>query len=251
MLNDINTVLPGFMSQLDNVATTLRDQVNNVVSPISGTIAAGALDQSASGSLQFNIGLDGGAFSTVSVAGADWSGAGGAAALQTALQNGLNTGGRSELARPRPLRRTPTARRGVDRADRNAHARGAGERRQRRHDDIARNDSGRFRRHRRPRVLHRYQRRHARSLGCGCEQPRRGRGRDRCQRPARRQRRAPACRHGHVDHRRGQRVQLDDRRPRCRGQGRADARQPAAAVSHAEPRQFHYVSSRGSIPTKR
>jgi flagellar hook-associated protein 1 len=91
MLNDINTVIPGFMSQLDGVATTLRDQVNNIVSPISGTLAPAAQDQSAAGTLQFSIALDGGAATTVSVAGADWSGAGGAAALQTALQTAINT----------------------------------------------------------------------------------------------------------------------------------------------------------------
>ena len=42
MLNDINTVIPGYLRQLDSVATTLRDQVNSVTSPISGTIAAAA-----------------------------------------------------------------------------------------------------------------------------------------------------------------------------------------------------------------
>jgi flagellar hook-associated protein 1 FlgK len=91
MLNDINTVLPGYLSQLDGVATTLRDQVNGAMSSISGTIAASARDQSAAGSLQFGVALDGGAFASVSVTGADWSGAGGAAALQTALQTALNT----------------------------------------------------------------------------------------------------------------------------------------------------------------
>ena len=91
MLNDVNTVLPGLLTQLDGVATTLRDQVNNIVSPISGNLAPAARDQSAAGTLQFSVALDGGAAATVSVAGADWSGAGGAAALQTALQNALNT----------------------------------------------------------------------------------------------------------------------------------------------------------------
>jgi flagellar hook-associated protein 1 FlgK len=91
MLNDINTVLPGYETKLDGVATTLRDQVNNVVSPISGTIPASATNQSAAGSLQFGLSLDGGAFSTVSVAGADWSGAGGGAALQSALQAAVDT----------------------------------------------------------------------------------------------------------------------------------------------------------------
>ena len=91
MLNDINTVLPGFQAQLDGVATTLRDQVNNAVSPISGNVAAAARDQSASGPLTFGIALDGGATANVSIAGADWSGAGGAAALQTALQTAVDT----------------------------------------------------------------------------------------------------------------------------------------------------------------
>jgi flagellar hook-associated protein 1 FlgK len=84
-------VLPGFLTQLDGVATTLRDQVNNVVSPMAGNIAAASRNQTAAGALQFGIALDGGAVSTVSVTGADWSGAGGAAALQTALQTALNT----------------------------------------------------------------------------------------------------------------------------------------------------------------
>jgi flagellar hook-associated protein 1 len=91
MLNDINTVIPGFLTQLDGVATTLRDQVNSAMSGISGTIAAGARDKSAAGALQFGVALDGGAVNAVSVAGADWSGAGGAAALQSALQTALNT----------------------------------------------------------------------------------------------------------------------------------------------------------------
>ena len=91
MLHDINTVLPGYLTKLDGVATTLRDQVNNVVSPISGRIPASTADQSAAGTLQFGLSVDGAAFSTVSVAGANWSGVGGAAALQTALQTALNT----------------------------------------------------------------------------------------------------------------------------------------------------------------
>ena len=91
MLNDINSVVPGYLSKLDGVATTLRDQVNNVMSPVSGTIAASAANQSAAGALQFGLALDGGGFTTVSVTGADWSGAGGGAALQTALQTALDT----------------------------------------------------------------------------------------------------------------------------------------------------------------
>ena len=90
MLHDLNTVLPGYMTQLDGIATTLRDQVNSAMSSISGSIAPAARDQSAAGTLQFGIALDGGANTSVSVTGADWSGAGGAAALQTALQTALN-----------------------------------------------------------------------------------------------------------------------------------------------------------------
>jgi flagellar hook-associated protein 1 FlgK len=92
MLNDVNTVIPNFLTQLNGVATTLRDQVNGATSSIGGTLTSAARDQSAAGTLQFNVGLDGGAMTTVSVAGADWSGAGGAAALQTALQNALDAG---------------------------------------------------------------------------------------------------------------------------------------------------------------
>jgi flagellar hook-associated protein 1 FlgK len=91
MLNDINTVLPGYLTKLDGVATTLRDQVNGVMSRISGTIPASAADQSAAGTLQFGLSVDGGAFNTVSVTGADWSGAGGGAALQTALQAAIDS----------------------------------------------------------------------------------------------------------------------------------------------------------------
>jgi len=118
MLSDINTVLPSYMTSLDTVATTLRDQVNNVVNQISGTIPASATDQSAAGSLQFNVSLDGGSFATVSVAGADWSGAGGAAALQSALQSGLDSAvgaGTATANRQRELRRVAV---GVDRAGR-------------------------------------------------------------------------------------------------------------------------------------
>ncbi len=91
MLNDLNTVLPNYVTQLNGVATTLRDQVNGATSSISGSIPTASRNQSAAGTLQFGVALDGGAFNTVSVAGADWSGAGGAAALQTALQTALDT----------------------------------------------------------------------------------------------------------------------------------------------------------------
>ncbi len=89
-LDAINTTIPGYIAKIDNVATTLRDEVNQLHGAISGSIATTAQDQSGSGNLQFDVGLDGGAFATVTVAGADWSGAGGAGALQTAMQTAID-----------------------------------------------------------------------------------------------------------------------------------------------------------------
>jgi flagellar hook-associated protein 1 len=89
-LEAINATIPNYLAKLDNVATTLRDQVNALHGSISGTIAAIDQDQTAAGNLNFDLSLDNGAFSTVSVAGADWSGAGGAAALQTAFQTAVD-----------------------------------------------------------------------------------------------------------------------------------------------------------------
>jgi flagellar hook-associated protein 1 FlgK len=86
----INTTIPGYITKLDNVASTLANEVNQLHDPINGSLAVGSQDQSAAGNLQFQISLDGGAFSNVSVAGADWSGAGGATALQTALQSAVD-----------------------------------------------------------------------------------------------------------------------------------------------------------------
>lgn len=90
MLNDINTTLPSYLAKLDNVATTLRDEVNNLHGEISGSIDTTAQDQSAAGNLQFDVAVDGGAYQTVTIAGADWSGAGGAAALQSAMQTAVD-----------------------------------------------------------------------------------------------------------------------------------------------------------------
>jgi flagellar hook-associated protein 1 FlgK len=90
-LRAANITIPGYLARLDAVATTLRGQVNNVHGAISGTIAAADSDQTAAGNLQFEIALDGGAYATATVVGADWSGPVGAAALQTALQNSVNT----------------------------------------------------------------------------------------------------------------------------------------------------------------
>jgi len=89
-LTAINTTIPSYLTKINTVATTLRDEVNQLHSAITGSIATYQQDQSASGNLQFDIALDGGAFATATVAGADWSGAGGAAALQTALQNSVD-----------------------------------------------------------------------------------------------------------------------------------------------------------------
>ncbi|MDQ1379955.1 MAG: flagellar hook-associated protein 1, partial [Actinomycetota bacterium] len=90
-LNAINGTIPSYIAKLDTVATTLRDQVNQVHSAIGGSIAVTAQNQSAAGNLTFDVGLDNGAFSTVTIPGADWSGAGGAAALQAALQGAIDT----------------------------------------------------------------------------------------------------------------------------------------------------------------
>ena len=85
-LTAINATIPGYLARLDAVATTLRDQVNQLHGPVSGSIPASAQDQSATPSLDFQLSLDGGGFTTATIAGADWSGAGGAAALQSSLQ---------------------------------------------------------------------------------------------------------------------------------------------------------------------
>ena len=90
-LDAINGTIPSYIAKLDNVATTLRDQVNQLHGSISGSLAVADQNQTAAGNLQFNVALDNGAFATVTVAGADWSGAGGAAALQAALQGAVDT----------------------------------------------------------------------------------------------------------------------------------------------------------------
>ncbi len=85
-LEAVNVTIPSYITSLDAVATSLRDQVNTLHGAIAGSLAASATDQSATGNLQFDLSLDGGAFATTTIAGADWSGAGAAATLQTALQ---------------------------------------------------------------------------------------------------------------------------------------------------------------------
>ncbi|MDZ4825251.1 MAG: flagellar hook-associated protein FlgK [Actinomycetota bacterium] len=85
-LEVINTTLPGYQADLDAVAVQLRADVNALHSAISGALPVASRDQSASGNLQFDMSLNGGAFATVTVAGADWTAAGGAAALQASMQ---------------------------------------------------------------------------------------------------------------------------------------------------------------------
>ena len=89
-LTAINATIPNYLAKLDTVATTLRDEVNQLHSGISGSLAVGNQDQSGAGNLQFDVALDNGAMTTVTIAGADWSGPGGAAALQTALQTAVD-----------------------------------------------------------------------------------------------------------------------------------------------------------------
>lgn len=89
-LTAINSTIPSYVAKLDSFATTLRDEVNNLHADISGSLATTAQNQTTAGNLQFEMSLNGGAFQTVTVAGADWSGAGGATALQTALQTAID-----------------------------------------------------------------------------------------------------------------------------------------------------------------
>jgi flagellar hook-associated protein 1 FlgK len=91
MLQIANQTIPTYLAGLDAIAVKLRDDVNQAHSAIGGQLATTARNQSAAGNLQFQIALNGGGYATATVAGADWSGAGGAAALQTALQTAVNT----------------------------------------------------------------------------------------------------------------------------------------------------------------
>jgi len=92
LLEVVNVSYPGYLADLDTIALKLRDDVNALHAGTSGSIAATSRDQSAAGSLDIQVALNGGAFTTVSVAGADWSGAGGPAALQAALQAAIDAG---------------------------------------------------------------------------------------------------------------------------------------------------------------
>lgn len=90
LLEVLNVKLDGYLADLDTIALRLRDDVNAVHGQLGGSIAAADRDQSAAGALNFEVALNGGGYATVSVAGADWSGAGGAAALQAALQTAVD-----------------------------------------------------------------------------------------------------------------------------------------------------------------
>ncbi len=90
MLEAINTTLSGYLADLDAVALELRTEVNALHSTLTGSIAVTARDQSAAGVLQFDLSLNGAAFAPVAVAGADWSGGGGAAALQASMQAAID-----------------------------------------------------------------------------------------------------------------------------------------------------------------
>jgi flagellar hook-associated protein 1 FlgK len=90
-LNAINSTIPTYLGYLNNVATTLRDEVNSMHGQMSGTLAVGNQDQSVNTDMMFDISIDGSPFATADVTGADWSGAGGAAALQTAMQSALDS----------------------------------------------------------------------------------------------------------------------------------------------------------------
>jgi flagellar hook-associated protein 1 FlgK len=90
-LNAINSTIPTYLGYINNVASTLRDEVNTMHGQMSGTLAVGNQDQSTIPDLFFDISIDGSPFTTADVAGANWSGPGGAAALQTAMQNALDS----------------------------------------------------------------------------------------------------------------------------------------------------------------
>jgi flagellar hook-associated protein 1 FlgK len=85
-LNAVNNTIPGYLNLLNNVATTLRDEVNGAHAPITGSVDVANQNQSANPSLQFDVSLDGGPMTTVTIPGADWSGINGASSLQTAMQ---------------------------------------------------------------------------------------------------------------------------------------------------------------------
>jgi flagellar hook-associated protein 1 FlgK len=90
-VDTVNDMIPRYLAGLDAIATNLRDGVNSVHAALSGTIAVGSQDLTASGALSFGLRVNGTTYPDVSLTGADWSGVGGAAALQAALQTALDT----------------------------------------------------------------------------------------------------------------------------------------------------------------
>lgn len=90
ILGAVNDVLVRYRDSLDGVATALRDSVNAVHAALAGSLAVGSQDLSAAGPLSFALGVNGVSLPDVTVTGADWSGPGGAAALQASLQGALD-----------------------------------------------------------------------------------------------------------------------------------------------------------------
>ena len=89
-IDSVNETIPTFLSALDIVANNLRDTVNAGLGVYSGGLALADQDQSAAGNLQFDLSYNGAAPVTISVPGADWSGLGGAAALESAILGAIN-----------------------------------------------------------------------------------------------------------------------------------------------------------------
>src|SRR5690606_4720369 len=91
LINTINSVYPRYLDGLDAVAATIRDRVNEVHGlTTGGSIPRAAQDQSGTPALNFTYAINGAAPTAVSVTGADWSGPGGATALQAALATAIN-----------------------------------------------------------------------------------------------------------------------------------------------------------------
>ena len=88
-LSVINDIVPRYLSGIDAIATNLRDTVTTVHAAIGGTVPAAAQDQSSTPALSFQLTLNGSAPVSVNVAGANWTD--NPAALQTALQNAIDT----------------------------------------------------------------------------------------------------------------------------------------------------------------
>lgn len=89
-MDSINETIPMFAKTLDGVANSVRDTVNAGLGVYRGGLTPADQNQSAAGTLQFGLSHNGAAAVTVSVTGADWSGLGGASALQSALQAAID-----------------------------------------------------------------------------------------------------------------------------------------------------------------